>query len=56
MLISQDAGYYRPGEPGGGKFRPYSVIYEQFLPTLKAEWRKTLMLDNPLLAFGGSIL
>lgn len=54
VLISQDAGYYRPGEPGGGKFRPYSVIYEQFLPMLKPEWQKALMLDNPVKAFGGA--
>jgi phosphotriesterase-related protein len=31
-LISQDTGYYRPGEPNGGPFKPYSYIYTGFLP------------------------
>jgi phosphotriesterase-related protein len=52
-LISQDAGFYRAGEPGGGDFRPYSTIYEEFLPRLDSAWHRLLMLDNPVRAFGG---
>jgi len=52
-LVSQDAGYYHVGEPGGGKFRPFTSIYEQFVPELKAGWAKTLLVDNAVSAFGG---
>jgi phosphotriesterase-related protein len=55
-LISQDAGYYRPGEPEGGPFRPYSEIYTSFLPTLEPAWVKVLMAENPVAAFGGGKL
>jgi phosphotriesterase-related protein len=51
-LVSQDAGYYRVGEPGGGKFRAYTSIYEEFLPKLKPEWAETLLVDNAAKAFG----
>ncbi|MGH9662471.1 MAG: phosphotriesterase [Bryobacteraceae bacterium] len=51
-LVSQDSGWYRVGEPGGGDFRPYTYIYTDFLPGLDAAWVKTLMLTNPVEAFG----
>jgi phosphotriesterase-related protein len=56
VLISQDAGWYSVGEPGGGKFRPYTSIFEQFLPSLaKAGFSReeihTLMAKNPAEAF-----
>jgi len=35
ILISQDAGWYRVGEPNGGKFAPYSPILKTFVPALK---------------------
>lgn len=54
-LISQDAGYYRPGEPNGGVFRPYSFLYTGFLPQLDPAWVKPLMLDNPVAAFGAKL-
>ena len=36
VLVSHDAGWYRVGEPGGGQFRPYSSLFESFVPALKA--------------------
>ena len=54
-LISQDAGYYRPGEPDGGAFKPYSYLYTGFLPKLDPAWVKPLMADNPVAAFGGRL-
>lgn len=52
-LISQDSGWYRVGEPGGGRFNGFTYIYTGFLPQLDAGVRKTLMVDNPRRAFGG---
>lgn len=37
VLISQDAGWYSVGEPGGGDFRPYRYLFEEFLPSLSQE-------------------
>ncbi|MCL4850850.1 MAG: hypothetical protein KJZ78_05645 [Bryobacteraceae bacterium] len=51
-LISQDAGWYHVGEPGGGDYRSYTYLYTDFLPRLKDSWRRTLMWDNPRMAFG----
>lgn len=50
-LISQDSGWYRVGEPGGGNFRPYTYIYTDFLPRLKPEWARQLMVANSRAAF-----
>jgi phosphotriesterase-related protein len=44
--------WYRVGEPGGGRFRPYTFLFEGFLPALRraglaeAEVR-TILVDNP---------
>jgi len=54
VLVSQDAGYYRVGEPGGGNFRPYALIYTEFLPKLDIETARILMVANPVHAYGGS--
>jgi phosphotriesterase-related protein len=35
VLISQDAGWYHVGEPGGGEFRGYDFIFTDFLPVLR---------------------
>lgn len=35
VLISQDAGWYSVGEPGGGDFRTYTSLFESFLPALR---------------------
>jgi phosphotriesterase-related protein len=36
VLISQDAGWYRVGEPNGGELRGYGLLFEDFLPRLRA--------------------
>jgi phosphotriesterase-related protein len=51
-LVSQDAGWYHVGEPGGGTYRGYELIYTGFLPRFDAAERKQLMVDNPRAAFG----
>ena len=51
-LISQDAGYYKPGEPGGGAFRPYSSISKYFLPAVPPLWGLQLLIVNPVQAYG----
>jgi phosphotriesterase-related protein len=35
VLLSHDAGWYRPGEPGGGKFRGFTDIFTTLLPALE---------------------
>lgn len=35
VLISHDAGWYSPGEEGGGDFRPYTAIFDHLIPALK---------------------
>lgn len=42
VLISQDAGWYHVGEPHGGKYRPYTAMFTEFLPAL----RKAGLTDN----------
>lgn len=51
-LVSQDSGWYRVGEPGGGNYRPYTFLYSDFLPTIEAAQRRVLTWDNPRQAFG----
>ncbi len=55
-LISQDSGYYRPDQPQGGIFRPFSFLYTGFLPKLDPAWVPVLMAANPVEAFGGGKL
>lgn len=52
-LISQDAGWYHAGEPGGGNYRGYTFLYTDFLPLLPPQAAKTLLVENPRRAFGG---
>ena len=35
IIVSHDAGWHRPGEPGGGAFRGFDTLFSEFLPTLK---------------------
>ncbi|MFP4290060.1 MAG: phosphotriesterase [Cyclobacteriaceae bacterium] len=56
VLLSHDAGWYRPGEEDGGDFRPYTDIFAHFLPYLKengygSKEIKQLMIENPAEAF-----
>ncbi len=57
VLISQDAGWYHVGEPGGGNYRGYDLIFAGFVPALKkagftgAEIDR-LLIHNPARALG----
>jgi predicted metal-dependent phosphotriesterase family hydrolase len=52
LLVSQDAGWYHVGEPGGGDYRGYTFLFEAFLPALRnggvtEAQISTLLEDNP---------
>ncbi|MCY7349944.1 MAG: phosphotriesterase [Cytophagaceae bacterium] len=56
VLLSHDAGWYRPGEPNGGEFRPYTAISRNLLPELKKRSftkgdLQKLFVQNPAEAF-----
>ena len=59
VLISHDAGWFRPGEPGGGSYRGYTDIFTALLPAL---WRagigrnstNQLLRANPARAFASA--
>ncbi len=56
VLVSHDAGWYRPGEPGGGAFRPFDVVHTRFVPALRDKgWTDgdvaQLLVANPAAAF-----
>ena len=57
-LISQDAGWYHVGEPAGGRFRPYTFLFDGFLPALRRAGLaeadvRTLLVENPARLLGG---
>lgn len=35
VLLSHDAGWYRPGEPDGGEFRPYTDLFDYLIPAME---------------------
>ena len=56
VLLSHDAGWYSVGEAGGGDFRGYSTLFEDFLPALRAaglteDEITQLVVRNPAEAF-----
>ncbi|HSI77004.1 MAG TPA: hypothetical protein VK957_13975 [Lunatimonas sp.] len=56
VLISHDAGWYSPREEKGGEFRPFSTIWEKFMPLLLSkgftqEECHQLLEKNPARAF-----
>jgi predicted metal-dependent phosphotriesterase family hydrolase len=56
LLVSQDAGWYHVGEPGGGTYRGYSFLVEKLVPALRergltAAQVETLLVTNPARAF-----
>ena len=58
VLVSHDAGWYRVGEPGGGKFRPFDTMFTTFVPALrKAGFGdvdvQKLLTGNPARALAG---
>jgi phosphotriesterase-related protein len=56
LLVSHDAGWYRPGEPLGGSFRGFDTVYTGLVPALrKVGWTegdlRQLLVANPAAAF-----
>ncbi len=56
VLVSQDSGWYNVGDPGGGNFKPYTCILNDFIPLLKENGFTLQELDllfrtNPATAF-----
>jgi phosphotriesterase-related protein len=56
VLVSQDAGWYHVGEPGGGAYRPHGFLFDTFVPRLRARGLgeadvRRLLVDNPAEAF-----
>jgi phosphotriesterase-related protein len=59
VLVSQDAGWYHVGEAGGGRFRPYTFLFDTFVPALRAgglteEDTRALLVVNPRRVLAGS--
>ena len=55
-LISQDAGWYWVGKPGGGEFRPFDTVFTAFIPALRSRGLTQaeidmLLIGNPAEAF-----
>ncbi|GAB3170872.1 aryldialkylphosphatase [Telluribacter humicola] len=56
VLISHDAGWYRPGEPNGGDFVGFTGIFDKLFPLLQKEGFtdtdfEQLLVRNPAEAF-----
>jgi phosphotriesterase-related protein len=56
VLLSQDAGWYHPGEINGGKIKGYASLFEKLVPELiKEGFTQTdihqLLVSNPAEAF-----
>ena len=49
VLVSHDAGWYDPAKPDGGTFRPYTFLFEAFLPALRREGFTPAELDQLLI-------
>lgn len=52
LLLSQDAGWYNVGQPGGGNIRGYTYLVEEFIPLMKnsgisQDTIDKLMIINP---------
>ena len=58
VLVSQDAGWYRVGEPRGGEFRGFDTLFTAFKPALLTAGVtnndvRLLLVDNPRRALSG---
>ena len=56
ILLSQDAGWYNPGQANGGQQRPYTYLLGTFVPKLRAsgldaDTIRMLTVENPRRAF-----
>ncbi|MFD2887067.1 phosphotriesterase family protein [Chitinophaga cymbidii] len=57
VLLSQDSGWYYVGDPGGGPYRPYTELFNAFIPALLRNGFTQRDVDlvlkrNPVEAFG----
>jgi len=57
VLLSQDAGWYHVGEAAGGSFRPYTYLFDGFLPALRRAGLRErdvrrLLVENPARLLG----
>jgi phosphotriesterase-related protein len=50
VLISQDAGWYYVGEPGGGNYRGYDVLFTEFVPALRKAGFSATQIDQLLIS------
>jgi len=60
VLISQDAGWYHVGEPGGGNFKGFDFLLTGFLPKLREKGftdaeTQSLVRTNPANAFSPTV-
>lgn len=59
ILLSQDAGWYNVGEPGGGTVRPYTALADHLLPALDGSLTpgeiEAITETNPRRAFSPAI-
>jgi phosphotriesterase-related protein len=56
VLISHDAGWYRPDQEDGGEFRGFTSLFKNLIPALKADGFSQaeinqLLVENPARAF-----
>ncbi len=56
LLLSMDRGWYRVGEPGGGKVKPYTFLFGEFVQEMASagigqEMIGKLTVDNPARAY-----
>lgn len=56
ILVSQDAGWYHVGEAGGGTYQPHTLLFDAFVPALRARGLgdaeiRSLLVTNPARAF-----
>jgi phosphotriesterase-related protein len=59
VLISHDAGWFDPGKPDGGTFRPFTPIFTKLIPALKStgftqKEIDQLLIKNPAKAYAVS--
>jgi len=50
VLLSQDSGWYNVGEPNGGNYRGYDVLFTEFLPALRKAGLSQSEIDQLLIA------
>lgn len=60
VLISHDAGWFDPGKPEGGEFRPFTTIFHKLIPALKLAGFTQhdidqLLITNPATAYSVTI-